>query len=109
MILGCALTLQVAAVDFLNQSRNWENLSGGLTVIKTCHIDIDHPDTTYGQQAGEYFVWPEDDMGAPAQVALVDFVWDSIFGYGPGKIPNPWQLDSARITSAKVNLKIETG
>jgi len=97
-----------AGVDFLGQSHIWENLSG-LTVITTCYLDIDDPDSTFGQGVSDYFVWPEDDAGAVAQVALVDFVWDSIFGYGPAKIPNPGQVDSTVITGAWLYLKLETG
>jgi len=105
---GFAAPAWAGGLDFLDQSHTWENLSG-LKVITTCYLDIDDPDSTFGQGTSDYFVWPEDNAGAVAQVALVDFVWDSIFGYGPAKIPNPGQVDSTVITGAWIYLKLETG
>ena len=87
------------AVNFLNQSNTWE---GDLELL-TCYIDVDDADSSFGRTGGEdYYAWAEDDAGAVNRAILIDFVWDSLFGYGFDKIPNPSQVDSCNITDVKL-------
>jgi len=95
LILFLAVTALADGVNFTNQYNQWQ-----FNPSYACHVDVDNPDTTFGQESTDQTVWAEDDAGAVNRAILVDVAWDSIFGYGPEKIPNPSQVDSCVIDSA---------
>ena len=99
----CRCAQPVCAADFLNQHRIWKHTSSALndTYLKASYVDTYHPDSSFNHDnANDFFLYASGNGSAWwNQAIVIGFGWDSLYGYGPMKIPNPTQVDSCMIDS----------
>ena len=98
------------AVDFRDQHRVWKHTSSALndTYLKASYVDKNHPDTSFNHDNdNDFFLYAAGDGNTWwNQAILIDFGWDSLYGYGPIKIPNPAQVDSCTIDSGWIWVQV---